>query len=99
MEQPWRGAVQKGLHTSHSYMETQRNLQEKVMERQIEDVQVMLGTGDVQKDRYNTSLEEMVRQNAAEILQCKEREEELEQEVENMRSRGITIDEPRDYFF
>ncbi|KAL6463168.1 hypothetical protein MHYP_G00275590 [Metynnis hypsauchen] len=87
LQQPWTGAVQKDLRTSHSYMEMQRNLQENVMELQIKDVQLMLGTGDVQEDRYITSLEEMVRQNDAEILQCKERQEELEQEVENMRRR------------
>ncbi|XP_036436892.1 trichohyalin-like [Colossoma macropomum] len=87
LQQPWTGAVQKGLRTSHSYMETQGNLQEKVIELQIRDVRLMLETGDVQKDRDIRSLEELVRQNAAEILQCKEREEELEQEVKNMRRK------------
>ncbi|KAL7838790.1 hypothetical protein AOLI_G00271940 [Acnodon oligacanthus] len=87
LQQPWTVAVHKGLGASPSYMETQRNLQENVMELQIKDVQLMLETGSVQEDSYITSLEEMVRQNTAKILQCKKREEELEQEVENMRRR------------
>ncbi|KAL6483281.1 hypothetical protein MHYP_G00081530 [Metynnis hypsauchen] len=45
------------------------------------------GTGDDQKEREIKSIEETMAQNTTEILQCREQEENLEREVENMRRR------------
>ncbi|KAL6457574.1 hypothetical protein MHYP_G00345370 [Metynnis hypsauchen] len=79
-QQPWTGAGQKGLLPFHS---------QEDMDLRFEDIQLMMGTGNIHKQRKITSLEETVRRNAVKILQLKEQEDELERELEELkRSMG-----------
>ncbi|KAL6478373.1 hypothetical protein MHYP_G00142080 [Metynnis hypsauchen] len=96
LQQPWTGAGQKYLPTFYSNMEMQTKLQKKAMDLRIEDIQLMTDTGDVQKRRKYTSLEETVRRNAAKILQFKEKEEELERELEELKQRMASMKKSRE---
>ncbi|KAL7873708.1 hypothetical protein AOLI_G00127790 [Acnodon oligacanthus] len=87
LRQPWTGPRQKYLPTFYSDTEMQENLQKKAMDHRIEDIQLIMRSGDVQKDRKITSLEETVRRNAAMILQLKAEEEELEKELEELKQK------------
>ncbi|KAL6457580.1 hypothetical protein MHYP_G00345430 [Metynnis hypsauchen] len=82
-QQPWTGAGQKGLLPFHS---------QEDMDLRFEDIQLMMGTGNIHKQRKITSLEETVRRNAVKILQLKEQEDELERELEELKRTDSTKD-------
>ncbi|KAL6464697.1 hypothetical protein MHYP_G00270140 [Metynnis hypsauchen] len=68
LQQPWTRAGQKGLLTSRSQKEMERDLQKKAMELWIENIQVMMGTRDVDKEQEIRSLEEMWADEAESVV-------------------------------
>ncbi|KAL7861583.1 hypothetical protein SRHO_G00130240 [Serrasalmus rhombeus] len=91
VQQPWTGPGQKYLPTFYSNTEKQKKPQKNEMDLRIEDIQLIVETGCVQKERNTTSLDEVVRRNAATILQLKEQEEELKRELEELKQRMASI--------